>query len=667
MPQEQAQDVPPASSDGAPAPATATDDEVQQLQSQPEPQDVPPASSDGALQQLQSQPEPQPQPPTQRSGPNVIVLSSAGKPIFSRWGDEEKLTAACGLIQAIRASILDDPSLGGDIQSLQAGGTRMVFHTVGHLTLLAIAEGGTGSGECETEAYLRMQLEYVYGQIIFTLTDTIQNVFTQRHNYDLRSMLGATETVMRGVLDQASPLGNGGAFLCAGVESVWPISHEIRDHASQVLSSVCGKHSDTCLFAILLAKNEMISVVMPRYKPHQLHPSDLHLILNFCNHQPGLLTNELWFPICLPRFNSSGFVYAYTTCLDSGTGLACCLISQENSTEQFERFRKAGASIRQKLGLRAPKSSVLFIKDASRSNGDVLVGDGSNRGGDTAESEMEKTNFDDIAWQRNEGGGNDDISGEDEEIVDDEKGSEKVLDELAGVLGKDLTVSETSNASVTQSSNGDRDVRPFDEGYGGKSSGHQGESSLVKILNEVKRNRVRDTMIDEYLQLASAMHFLFRIDVAVYDTGGMLTQCLSPPLQFPFVDEKSKRRVYCMYQRLALRLRLGSASVESTMDAFAMIADDHDDSENTHASMGIGKDCQAQCLLESPPNVHGCTYVLDGSELFIAINGRDFELYATLPGKIPPRSGTAYCARLVRRLMNDEGRLFLAYPHTWHR
>ena len=609
---------------------------------------------------------PQPPAPTDaRSGPNVVVLSSAGKPIFSRWGDEEKLTAACGLIQAIRAGILDDPSLGGDIQSLQAGGTKMVFLTVGHLTLLAIAEGGTGSGECETEAYLRLQLEYLYGQIIFTLTDTIQNVFTRRHNYDLRSMLGATEAVMRGILDQASPLGNGGSFLCAGVESVWPIPHEIRDHASQVLSSVCGKHSDTCLFAILLVGNEMISVVMPRYKPHQLHPSDLHLILNFCNHQPGLLTNELWFPVCLPRFSSSGFVYAYTTCLDSGTGLACCLISQENSTEQFERFRKAGASIRHKLGLRAPKSSVLLIKEASGSpNGN---GDSSNRVGSAAaeESEIEKTNFDDIAWQRNESSSDGGGSNEGE-LMDDEKSSEKVVDELAGVFGKDLTVSETSNASVTQSLNGTENAGSFIEEHGEPST-HQGESSLVKILNEVKRNRVRDAMIDDYLQLGSAMHFLFRIDVAVYDTGGMLTQCLSPPLQFPFVDEKSKRRVYCMYQRLALRLRLGSASVESTMDAFAMIADDHDNPENRHATMGIGKDCQAQCLLESPPNVHGCSYILDGSELFIAINGRDFELYATLPGKIPPRTGTAYCARLVRRLMNDEGRLFLAYPHTWHR
>lgn len=67
------------------------------------------------------------------------------------------------------------------------------------------------------------------------------------------------------------------------------------------------------------------------------------------------------------------------------------MISQENSTEQFERFRKAGASIRHKLGLRAPKSSVLLIKEASGSpNGN---GDSSNRVGNEAaeESEIEKT------------------------------------------------------------------------------------------------------------------------------------------------------------------------------------------------------------------------------------------------------------------------------------
>jgi len=39
--------------------------------------------------------------------------------------------------------------------------------------------------------------------------------------------------------------------------------------------------------------------------------------------------------------------------------------------------------------------------------------------------------------------------------------------------------------------------------------------------------------------------------------------------------------------------------------------------------------------------------------------------YAVLPGTIPPRNGTALCARLVRRLMQDETELFLDNPLTW--
>jgi hypothetical protein len=100
------------------------------------------------------------------------------------------------------------------------------------------------------------------------------------------------------------------------------------------------------------------------------------------------------------------------------------------------------------------------------------------------------------------------------------------------------------------------------------------------------------------------------------------------------------------------------------MDAFDMIADGHDDG-NTD-SRGISRDCPMQCLLESPPCVHGVTYVQENNEwLYVGLNGRFFELYATLPGIIAPKTGTAYCARLVRTLMGDERTLFLSNPLTW--
>ena len=51
-------------------------------------------------------------------------------------------------------------------------------------------------------------------------------------------------------------------------------------------------------------------------------------------------------------------------------------------------------------------------------------------------------------------------------------------------------------------------------------------------------------------------------------------------------------------------------------------------------------------------------------EDFMAID--PFELYATLPATVKPREGTAYCARLVRKLMGDERILFLSNPLTWN-
>ena len=85
-----------------------------------------------------------------------------------------------------------------------------------------------------------------------------------------------------------------------------------------------------------------------------------------------------------------------------------------------------------------------------------------------------------------------------------------------------------------------------------------------------------------------------------------------------------------MYQKLNLRLRLGSATVESTMDAFDMISQDDSvtgSGSTTATPAGIGRDCPAMCLVESPPNVQGVTYFVDGTETFLAMNGREFELY----------------------------------------
>jgi hypothetical protein len=70
-------------------------------------------------------------------------------------------------------------------------------------------------------------------------------------------------------------------------------------------------------------------------------------------------------------------------------------------------------------------------------------------------------------------------------------------------------------------------------------------------------------------------------------------------------------------------------------------------------------------LAESPPNVHGITYIVDNAEIFLAMNGRDFELYMVVTNSIPVKHAAALGTKLVRRLMADETKLFLTSPLFW--
>ena len=71
---------------------------------------------------------------------NVIVMSSAGKPIYARHGSEGDIGRICGLVQAVRSTLLTSTFIsgGGDIRSLRSGNLCVVFMAPGELTLVAI-------------------------------------------------------------------------------------------------------------------------------------------------------------------------------------------------------------------------------------------------------------------------------------------------------------------------------------------------------------------------------------------------------------------------------------------------------------------------------------------------------------------------------------------------
>ena len=512
----------------------------------------------------------------------ILIMSQAGKPIFSTSGDAESLAKMCGLIQAIRISVMDPKSNLGDIQMLKTTRNDMVFMSVGSLTLVAISDSQS------TIAHLKLQLEYMYSHIIFTMTNQVQAVFAQSPGYDLDISDSAFQHVFNDVSVTAPQ-----NCLTGGAQVVGPFSAKLRENCSNILHTV-GKKTPNTVFALLLVGNKILTIVQPSYRPHQLKSSDLQLIIQFVHHQPGVLTSELWFPVCLPRFNASGFLYAYTKCFDKTKKLSLVLISQINTTQQFEEFRQASIRIRCELDIPEEQGSILRI---------------------TAHTESQSTSHFDVEWKRSS---ND---------------------------------SRSRSGGVTLEPEGEtRKLPPV------KESGF-----ILKELRRALDEKAFLSRMEEYCSFADVIHFVYRLDVPI-KSDGILTQCISAPLlDVPFVDNRSKQRVWNMYERLCLRMRIGTCTTEATMDVLDNLEPlDH---ENV---AGIGAlCCPAMRLLENPASVHGISYILDGLDLFLVMNGRDFELYLVLSSTVPIKKAALSGAKLARRLFADEQKLFLMRPLVW--
>ncbi len=103
---------------------------------------------------------------------HYMILSSAGKPIYSRHGDQNLITGYIGVIQTIISFFEEakDP-----LRSFAAGDTKFVISTEGPLYFVAISKLG------ESDAQLRAQLDALYMQILSTLTlPTLTTLFTNR-------------------------------------------------------------------------------------------------------------------------------------------------------------------------------------------------------------------------------------------------------------------------------------------------------------------------------------------------------------------------------------------------------------------------------------------------------------------------------------------------------
>ncbi|KAI9834966.1 MAG: hypothetical protein M1819_002689 [Sarea resinae] len=234
---------------------------------------------------------------------HFIILSAAGKPIYSRHGDDNLISNYVGIIQ----TIISFYQGGSDpLKAFTAGSVRFVILTEGPLYLVAISRLG------ESDSQLRAQLSALYMQILSTLTlPNLTHIFSNRPSTDLRRPLQGTEPLLSSLADSFTR-GSTSTLLNA-LEAL-----KLRKSQRQVINSTLLKcRTESLLYGLIVAGGRLVSVVRP--KKHSLHPSDLQLIFNMLFEAEGVRAGggENWIPLCLPGFNNRGYLYMYVSFLSA--------------------------------------------------------------------------------------------------------------------------------------------------------------------------------------------------------------------------------------------------------------------------------------------------------------------------------------------------------------
>ncbi|KAL0069868.1 Vacuolar fusion protein mon1 [Marasmius tenuissimus] len=233
-----------------------------------------------------------------------FILTDAGKPVFSSRPENEEsddLTSTIGIMQALISVFIDN---GDKLRCINAGKTRIVFLQRSPLYYVCASSWG------EPEFVTRSHLEYLHLQILSIVTAAqLRKIFERRTNFDLRRLLSGAETFLNSMIQRLE------FDLSISMSSLRCLKLEtnLRKRAAECL--VPASKMKDILYIMLVARGQVITLIRP--KKHSIHPADVHILLNTIQ-SPSIANSPAsasWIPVCLPKFNASGFVNAYISFL----------------------------------------------------------------------------------------------------------------------------------------------------------------------------------------------------------------------------------------------------------------------------------------------------------------------------------------------------------------
>lgn len=272
---------------------------------------------------------------------HIFILTSSGKPIFSKHGDEQDLSTTFGLIQAV-VSIVENA--GDSISCILAGDRRIVYFLRSCLYFVSI------SSTEEPEAVLCAQLEFMHNQIIFVLTSRVHDVLNLNPSKDIRDLLGydTMKQMHQSCCSDITP-----PYVAFNAINGFVCAENLRHTITYGLKG-CLEASGAVI-GVILHRDRLLSYSTNSSVDLELSTSDLLLLANFVGKSNSLRSNDQnWIPLCLPGYNPNAYLQAYVCNirLDSTTAskhidISLLLISTSGDPTMFNALHDG----RQKLEL----------------------------------------------------------------------------------------------------------------------------------------------------------------------------------------------------------------------------------------------------------------------------------------------------------------------------
>jgi hypothetical protein len=323
---------------------------------------------------------------------HFFILSDAGKPVWSRYGDAANLSSFAAAVSAMLASAseqlnsfgskrdADDQGLAGhDEERVVSFILDESFHNErenkppNHARVVALTKNGLSfvalSRANESKNVLLRQTRLFRHQLLFVLTSAVERaVLRSGSKFDphrlLRDETGGAARALGALAHQCT--WDPGAFL--GAWAPLPFSSNKRRKTYAALRDALGdvKHMRThgtsrksggIFFAMVATRKHVVALAAsPRFDESKsrrrrdssrapshprdrlpMHPDDVYVLTHFARHVGASRHNDETFaPVCLPRRDPTSFAHAHVTVLSSNRKLAKNETARDDDDETSE-------------------------------------------------------------------------------------------------------------------------------------------------------------------------------------------------------------------------------------------------------------------------------------------------------------------------------------------